>query len=122
MPPSQPQVHGKSKLKKAFCEPGNIDFCPPITLAKVFGFDVSGSLTISRKPENGGDKTYTVVDDLRKDFESEALHPGDLKTAVTGLVVGVLDNISKEFAANNDVKNAVKVLKNYEKKASKAKK
>ena len=25
-----PKVHGKSKMKKAFCEPGNVDFCPPI--------------------------------------------------------------------------------------------
>ena len=32
-----PKVHGKSKMKKAFCEPGNVGFCPPIELLAYFG-------------------------------------------------------------------------------------
>lgn len=108
-------------MKKAFCEPGNVAFCPPINLAKVFAFDKTGSLTISRKPENGGDKTYTTVDELQADFGSGALHPGDLKAAVNALTVGVLEELNKALGANKDLKQAVKVLKNYQKKAAKKK-
>lgn len=116
------QVHGKSKLKKAFCEPGNIDFNPPINLACALAFDKTGSLTITRTPDNGGDKTYTNVDDLKADFQSEALHPGDLKATITKLAVAVLDDLAKGLGADKDVKQAVKTLKNYQKKAAKAKK
>eukprot|EP00977_Amphora_coffeiformis_P015519 scaffold4535_cov179-Amphora_coffeaeformis.AAC.4 len=117
-----PKVHGKSKLKKSFCEPGNIVFNPPIALAEVFAFAKAGSLTILRSPENGGDKTYTTVDDLKTDHAAEALHPGDLKAAVTPLVMGVLESLAKAMTADKDIKQAVKTLKNYQKKASKAKK
>merc|ERR1711935_465567 len=54
-----PKVNGKSKMKKAFCEPKNIDFCPPISIASAFAFgdeaDSTGEMIISRSPENGGD-------------------------------------------------------------------
>jgi len=35
------QVHGKSKMRKAFCEYSNTEFCPPIVVASAlsFGFD-----------------------------------------------------------------------------------
>ena len=31
------KVHGKSKMKRAFCEPGNVGFCLPIELLAYFG-------------------------------------------------------------------------------------
>jgi tyrosyl-tRNA synthetase len=40
-------------------------------------------LLIARKPENGGDKIYNSYPELEADFASGALHPGDLKPAVT---------------------------------------
>ena len=52
------KVHGKSKMKKAFCEPGNVGFCPPIEVFAYFGgFENGKSITISRSPNNGGDVT-----------------------------------------------------------------
>ena len=51
-----PKVHGKSKMKKAFCEPGNVDFCPPIEVFAHFGGLENGkTITISRSPDNIGD-------------------------------------------------------------------
>merc|ERR1711935_1055570 len=49
-----PKVHGKSKMKKAFCEPGNIKFCPPIVLSMALG---PPEVVIKRSSENGGDVT-----------------------------------------------------------------
>ena len=43
-----PKVHGKSKMKKDFCELGNITFNPPITLLSTFSSTKNSSIKISR--------------------------------------------------------------------------
>jgi hypothetical protein len=55
------KVHGKSKMKRAFCKPGNVGFCLPIELLAYFrGMDggradgESREVTISQSPDNGG--------------------------------------------------------------------
>jgi len=73
------------KLKKAFCEPANVAFCPPLALAQ--WILASEPITISRKEENGGNVTYSTYNDLKNDFASGALHPGDLKQNVNKAVV-----------------------------------
>lgn len=119
-----PKVHGKSKLKKAFCEPGNVEFCPPIELLAYFGGIEGGGdgVTISRSPDNGGDVTYTTKNALLKDFESGALHPGDLKGATSGIMVEVLTKLSSGIKADGDAAKGVKALKAFEKKMAKQKK
>lgn len=107
-------------MKKAFCEPGNIDFNPVIILAKVLAFDDGKTLTISRSPENGGDRTYACVEELQADYQTEALHPGDLKAAVTPLAVAMMDQLAKALGATKELKQAVKTMKNYQKKAAKS--
>ena len=122
-----PKVHGKSKMKKAFCEPGNVEFCPPIELLAYFGgLDDNSNDTkeviISRSPDNGGDVTYTDKSAILKDFESGSLHPGDLKSAISGVMVEVLTKISAEIKGDDKTSNGVKVLKTFEKKMAKQKK
>jgi len=127
-----PKVNGKSKMKKAFCEPGNIDFCPPIALLTYFGGLDSGSsgsgsgagkgVTISRSPENGGDVTYTSKSQVEADFESGALHPGDLKGCTSTIMVEVLTKTSEAIKKDGSAAKGVKALKAWEKKMSKQKK
>merc|ERR1712099_156234 len=69
------EIDVNRKVKKAFCEPGNISFCPPISWVGEL-LALQKEFLISRKPDNGGDKSYTDVEELRKDFGSGALHPG----------------------------------------------
>ena len=117
-----PKVHGKLKMKKAFCEPGNVDFCPPISVAQVFVLDIaSSSLSISRSPENGGDVSYGKVSDIEGDFKSGALHPGDLKGAVTKVVVELLTKLQAEAKADKEFGQASKAMKAYIKKTKKKK-
>jgi len=115
-----PKVNGKSKMKKAFCEPGNVEFCPPIALA--FAFTKSEGITIHRSDDNGGDVTYKTKADMEADFKSGALHPGDLKAASTKIMVAVLDKISLGFKADKDVTKSAKALKAFAKKMAKNKK
>ena len=114
-------------MKKAFCESGNVDFCPPLALAQVFGLEytVAGGnggkkLEIVRSEENGGNRTYTTMAELHNDFQSGALHPGDLKTATTTLMVHVLTKLSQGLSAQ--AAQELKTLKAFHKKAMKASK
>jgi tyrosyl-tRNA synthetase len=112
-----PKVHGKLKMKKAFCEPGNVDFCPPISVASVLIFTIAAAkLDISRSPDNGGDVSYSTEEAIKEDFESGALHPGDLKAAVTKTVVELLTKLAAAMKADKEFTQAGKVMKAYIKK------
>ena len=118
-----PKVHGKSKMKKAFCEPGNVSFCPPIELLSYFGGLADGrAVTVSRSAENGGDVSYTSRDGLVRDYGSGALHPGDLKSLTSGVMVGVLTGVSDAMKSDGDAGKAAKALKAFQKKMAKQKK
>lgn len=119
-----PKVNGKSKMKKAFCEPGNTSFCPPISIACTFGLgngDNEDGINISRSEANGGNVTFKTVEAIKKAFADGSLHPGDLKAAASTIMVGVLDCISKALKANKDVVKSVKALKVIDKKMAKQK-
>jgi len=114
-----PKVHGKSKMKKAFCEPGNIEFCPPIVVSFAFS---GGEIKVSRSEENGGDITYTNQTDVENDFKSGALHPGDLKAAAFSIMTGTLTKISDALKKDPNATKGAKALKAQEKKMAKKKK
>lgn len=111
-------------MKKAFCEPGNISFCPPISISAVFAFGppTNGVLSIKRAEDNGGDKDYTSIAELEKDFEDGSLHPGDLKAAITAIMVAVLEKLSRGVKEDKDAAKAKKDLQAFQKKVSKMKK
>lgn len=52
---------------------------------------------MSRKPEFGGDVTYTTYDELEASYAKEELHPGDFKLAVESYINRLLDPIRAEF-------------------------
>lgn len=114
-----PKVHGKPKMKKAFCMPENIDFCPPIVLASIFG---QSEITVNRSEENGGDVTYKNANEIKNDFKNGSLHPGDLKATATAIMITVLEKLSAAFKDEKDASQAVKTLKAFHKKISSKKK
>lgn len=114
-----PKVHGKSKMKKAFCMPENITFCPPIVLANIFG---PSEIVINRSEENGGNVKYSNQSDMEADFKSGSLHPGDLKATATAIMVGVLEKLAGSMKQDKSISQATKTLKAFEKKMSKRKK
>jgi len=118
-------------MKKAFCEPGNTSFCPPIAIASAFALaggvtvqteDAAASLLVQRSVENGGDRNYKTVAELEDDFGKESLHPGDLKAAVSNVMVGVLERLSNALKTDSAASKATKDLKAFAKKMSKMKK
>ena len=73
-------------MKKAFCEPGNVSFNPPLALIErvVLPHSEEHALTVKRSADNGGDLIVSEIASLTADFADGKLHPGDLKPAVRG--------------------------------------
>merc|ERR1711892_1195572 len=92
----------KKKLKKAFCEPGNITDNGVLSFCKYVVYPVAlkgEKFTINRPEEHGGDASYDTFDSLEQSFAKEEIHPGDLKAAVEKYLNRLLDPVRKAFEA-----------------------
>ncbi|XP_012875971.1 PREDICTED: tyrosine--tRNA ligase, cytoplasmic [Dipodomys ordii] len=87
----------KKKLKKAFCEPGNVENNGVLSFIKHVLFSLKSEFVILRDDKWGGNKTYTSYLDLEKDFAAEVVHPGDLKNSVEVALNKLLDPIREKF-------------------------
>ncbi|XP_046690677.1 tyrosine--tRNA ligase, cytoplasmic isoform X1 [Silurus meridionalis] len=87
----------KKKLKKAFCEPGNIQNNGVLSFVKHVLFPLHSEFVIKRDPKWGGDKVYTCYEEVEKNFAEEQIHPGDLKASVEVALNKLLDPIRKKF-------------------------
>ncbi|XP_043272571.1 tyrosine--tRNA ligase, cytoplasmic isoform X2 [Venturia canescens] len=98
----------KKKLKKAFCEPGNIVENGILAFSKhvIFPLMKEGELyNVPRSAEFGGDVTYENYEQLEAAFAKEEIHPGDLKAAVEFYINRLLDPIRKEFSSDQKLKS-----------------
>lgn len=96
----------KKKLKKAFCEPGNVTDNGILSFCKYVIFPVllnGRDFVIERKPENGGNSNFTKYEELHEAFAAEQVHPADLKGAVENYLNQLLAPIRKKFD-NPDLK------------------
>lgn len=109
----------RSKIKKAFCRPGDVetnpilDYCRHIIFPSMQGartlVEYTGEVEfiVERSEANGGDLLFTTFDELKDCFAAELLHPGDLKKAVSRELNRLLDPIRAHFKVD---KNANKLL------------
>ncbi|NXF31322.1 SYYC protein, partial [Nyctibius bracteatus] len=87
----------KKKLKKAFCEPGNVENNGVLSFIKHVLFPLKSEFVILREEKWGGNKTYTAYEALEKDFAEQVVHPGDLKNSVEVALNKLLDPIREKF-------------------------
>uniref|UniRef100_A0A182QD92 Tyrosine--tRNA ligase n=1 Tax=Anopheles farauti TaxID=69004 RepID=A0A182QD92_9DIPT len=90
----------KSKIKKAFCEPGNIEDNGLLKFVKhvVYPMFKDGeAFTVHRKPDFGGDLVFAEYEQLEACFANQELHPGDLKAAVEVYINRLLEPIRQSF-------------------------
>ena len=83
----------KKNLKKAFCEPGNINGL--LSFCKYVVYPVALKGTINRPEEYGGDASFD--NDNEHSFAKEEIIPGDLKAAVENYCNRFLDPVRKFF-------------------------
>jgi len=119
-PPSQI----KKKLKKAFCEEGNIENNGPLAFTKHVLFGVSGTFQLTRPEEWGGNKLYDNYAELEEDFKNKAVHPGDLKNSVGEAINKLLAPIIEKFESQEmkDLTEAAYPTKKPDAKPKKEKK
>ncbi|KAK9512619.1 hypothetical protein O3M35_001003 [Rhynocoris fuscipes] len=90
----------KKKLKKAFCEPGNVVDNGVLAFAKHVIFSLlneNEKFVVQRDKENGGNLEFSKYEELEECFASQSLHPGDLKSAVEVYINRLLEPIRKVF-------------------------
>lgn len=89
----------RKKIKGAFCPEKNIDFNPLIDWAQYLVFINSNSrLEIKRSEKFGGDKIYSSINELKKDFIEGQLHPADLKNAMADKLVEIMKPAIEHFS------------------------
>lgn len=103
------------KIKKSFCPPLIIKDNPIIDYCKHIILPALGKLTVNRKEEFGGAKTYTIFDDLVEDFITGELHPGDLKPAVSDAINKLLQPVRDHFANDPYAKKLLETIKGWQK-------
>ncbi len=88
----------KRKVNNAYAPEGVVEMNPVLDWVKhlvFFGDD--STLAISRKPEYGGEISYSSYADLEKDYSDKKLHPMDLKAAVAEWLIKKLEPARKYF-------------------------
>jgi tyrosyl-tRNA synthetase len=102
------------KLKKAFCEEGNINDNGVLSFVKSVLFPLRSlngntpSFSIRRDEKWGGDVNYTNYQALEDDFREKKVHPGDLKAAVTEAINNLLEPIRKKWKNDLEFQNITK--------------
>ncbi len=90
----------KKKLKKAFCEPGNVEDNGILSFCKFVIFPVvikDKAFLLERAEANGGNVEYSTYQELHDAFGREEIHPADLKGSVERYLNQLLDPIRKKF-------------------------
>mmetsp|Transcript_5287 Transcript_5287/g.15169 ORF Transcript_5287/g.15169 Transcript_5287/m.15169 type:complete len:418 (+) Transcript_5287:140-1393(+) len=100
----------KSKIKKAFCPPGAVEGNPCLAYISMVIFPWFGKLTVNRKD---GEQTYSSYAELEADYASGALHPGDLKPALTEAINVILQPVRDHFEKDERAKAILKKVKSF---------
>lgn len=115
----------RSKIKKSFCKPGDVvtnpvlDYCQHIIFPAMQGPRVAREyaghvgLKIERSGEFGGDIVYSSFEQLKEDFKTEQLHPGDLKKAVAREINNLLEPIREHFKTDERAKKLLAQVKKF---------
>lgn len=102
-----------SKIKKAFCEPRNIEKNPCLEYLRYIVLPIQGSFTVVRDEKNGGTQIYSQMKEIEKDFLDEHLHPADLKAALMKTLNDLLKPIREHFKNNEEASKLAKQIKNF---------
>ncbi|XP_071506969.1 tyrosine--tRNA ligase, cytoplasmic-like [Diadema antillarum] len=88
----------KRKIKKAFCEPRNIENNGVLSFVKfVLLPNIKTDFVVERSEEHGGNVSFSTYEALEEAFAKGDVHPGDLKVAVTRELNKLMDPIRKKF-------------------------
>ena len=94
------------KIKKAFCEEGNVTDNGLLSFAKMVLFplyDGKKPFSINRPEKFGGPVSYATYAELEKAFAEKALFPKDLKDGMTAAINQLLEPIREAFKGKEEL-------------------
>ena len=113
------------KIKKAFCEPGNIEVNPILEYFKYIVFEKENSpIEIERKDYETKEVTtvtYETFEELQEAFRIEFIFPNDLKTALKLYLQKYMAPVRSYFEDNPEARKLSADVKRAQQKAAKAK-
>lgn len=83
----------EKKLKKAYCQQGDIENNPVLELFKYHIFPRYSEIIIEKPEKFGGSETYRIYKDLELSFQNGKIHPLDLKSAAAKYMNEILDPV-----------------------------
>lgn len=88
------------KIKNAWCPEGETRENPILEYFKYLVFEKETSVTVSRKPEHGGNLTFKSYAELETIYSENGVHPLDLKLTLAELINAYLEPVRQHFATN----------------------
>jgi tyrosyl-tRNA synthetase len=106
----------KTKIKKAFCEPGNITKNPILEYYQYIVFEKESEVGINvYNPETKSSvlRLYYSFEELQKDFQELKVYPNDLKDALEQYLKKYLDPVREYFVKNMEAETLRKEVKKF---------
>jgi len=101
------------KIKQSWCPEKETKDNPLFDYLKHIIFPKLEQLTVKKKAEHGGDKTYTSYEEISADFESGVLHPLDLKSAVAAAINEIIRPVREHFQNDPNAKKLLAQVKTF---------
>lgn len=98
----------RSKIKKAWCEEGNIDSNPLLEITKHVIFHEFNEINVERSEKFGGNVIYTDFSQLESDFSQKKLHPSDLKQTVANYLIKIISPIREKLTISDELFKTIK--------------
>jgi tyrosyl-tRNA synthetase len=98
----------RSKLKKAWCEEGNINSNPLLEISKHVIFHEFDEMSIERPEKFGGNITFSNYEQLESDFVAKKLHPTDLKQTVAEYLIKIISPIRDNISLDEELIESIK--------------
>lgn len=101
------------KIKKAFCEEGNIEVNPCLEYITWIIFPLLGKLEVPRPAKWGGPFTLTSLEEVRTAFSEKRLSAPDLKLATAHALNTLLEPTRKYFKEHPEARSLQAKVKSF---------
>jgi len=95
----------KNKIKKSWCENGNINNNPVLEIMKNIICHEFREVVIERPPKFGGDMTYSDYNGIELDFANGKLHPVDLKLSAIYYLTKIIKPVRNKLKLDVNIIN-----------------
>ena len=98
----------KNKIKKAWCEEGNIESNPLLEISKHVILHEFNDIKVERPEKFGGNVTFSNYSELESSFRDKKLHPSDLKQTVANYLITIITPIREKLVLEEELFNTIK--------------